>query len=75
MAETHPEWFNTPVLTYLSMKKELLAKFVNESYWGEFGTEQQIIAISTLLDYFEKTRIIKTRLEFIKQSFAKSWHI
>ena len=56
MAEDHPEWFNTPVLTFLSMRKEILGKFLDESSWGEFGTEKQVIAISSLLGYFKKTR-------------------
>ena len=58
MADNHPEWFNTPVLTFLSMRKNVLEKFVNESYWGEFGSEQQIIAVSSLLEYFEKTKTL-----------------
>ena len=66
MADNHPEWFNTPLLTYVSMKKELLGKFVMESYWGEFGTEQQIIATSTLLDYFEKTRALADQFPHLK---------
>ena len=52
-----PEWF-TPSLKYLSMKKELLGQFPDEDTWGEFGTERQIIALSNILDFFKKTRIL-----------------
>ena len=52
---TYPEWF-TPSLKYLSMKKELLGQFPDEESWGEFGTERQIFAFSSLLDYFARTR-------------------
>ena len=50
-----PEWF-TPSLKYLSMKKELLGQFPDEENWGKFGTERQIVAFSSLLDYFARTR-------------------
>ena len=56
MPEDHPEWFNTPVLQYLSMKKELLGKFEKSENFGEFGTEKQVIALSCLLEYFRMTR-------------------
>ena len=55
MAED-PEWFNTPMLKYLSMKKDFLGKFLDITNWGEFGTDQQVIALSSLLDYFKRTR-------------------
>ena len=51
----YPEWF-TPSLKYLSMKKELLGQFPDEESWGEFGTERQVNAFSSLLDYFARTR-------------------
>ena len=53
MTKDHPAWFNTPALTYLSMKKEFLGKTLD---WGEFGTEKQVIALASLLGYFKKTR-------------------
>ena len=55
MAED-PEWFNTPMLKYLSMKKEFLGKFLHKRNWGEFGTYQQVIAFSSLIDYIKRTR-------------------
>ena len=51
-----PEWFNTPMLEYLSMKKEYLGKFLDSKQWGEFGSEKQVIAIFSFLEYFKKTR-------------------
>ena len=39
MAED-PEWFNTPILQYLGMKKEFLGKFLDRNAWGEFGTKK-----------------------------------
>ena len=57
MAEDDPEWFiNNPILKYLSLKKELLDRFQDESVWGEFGTKKQVTAICSLLDYLKKTR-------------------
>ena len=53
----YPEWY-TPSLKYISMKKELLGKFPDEETWGEFGTERKIIALSNILDFFKKTRIL-----------------
>ena len=55
MAED-PEWFNTPMLKYLSMRKDFLGKFLDSEKWGEFGSKKQVIAISSLLDYFKRTR-------------------
>ena len=55
MDEDHPEWFNTPELNYLNMKKEILRKFRNKSDWGEFGTRKQVIALAGLLDFLRKT--------------------
>ena len=52
---TYPEWY-TPTLKYLSMKKELMGKFPDKESFGEFGSEKQIIALSSLVDYFRKTR-------------------
>ena len=53
--KTEPEWF-TPTLKYLSMKKELMGEFPDKESFGEFGTEKQIIALSSLVEYFKKTR-------------------
>ena len=53
MARDYPEWFNTPLLTYLSMKKEFLGESLD---WGEFGTEKQVIALDSLLGYFKRTK-------------------
>ena len=50
----YPEWY-TPHLKFISMKKDLLGKFPDQDSWGEFGSEKQIIALSTLLDYLKKT--------------------
>ena len=50
-----PEWF-TPSLKYLSMKKKILEKFPDQESWGEFGTEKQVNALSSLLDYLARTR-------------------
>ena len=51
MVADYPEWFNTPVLTYLSMKKEFLGKTLE---WGEFGTDKQVIALSSLLESLQR---------------------
>ena len=45
MADDHPEWFNTQELIYLKMKKNMPDKFVDEDYWGEFGTDQQVMSV------------------------------
>ena len=50
-----PEWFNTPMLQYLSMKKDFLGKFLHSRAWGEFGYREQVISITCLLDYYKKT--------------------
>ena len=66
MADEHPEWFNTPVLKYLAMKKEFVNTFSTRCAWGEFGTEQQVIAVSTLLDYLERTRNLSDQFPQLK---------
>ena len=50
----HPDWF-TPAMEYISMKKEFLGGFPNEDTWGEFGTREEVLALSSLLDYFRRT--------------------
>ena len=50
------DFFNTPMLQYLSMKKAFLEIFPDIKAWGEFGSKKKVIAIASLLDYFEKTR-------------------
>ena len=55
MTGNHPEWF-TPGMQYLSMKEEFLGSFLNDSTWGEFGTREEVIALSSLLEYFERTK-------------------
>lgn len=56
MADKYPEWFNTPALQYISMKREFLGEIQNENDWGEFGTEEQVVALSKLLAYFKSTK-------------------
>ena len=48
--------FNTPKLTYLSLKKNFLDRFMIKGAWGEFGSREQAVAVSGLLAYFEETR-------------------
>ena len=45
---------NTPKLIYLAMKRSFLQKF--RKAWGEFGSKQQLVAVSGLLDYYQKTK-------------------
>ena len=66
MADKHPEWFNTPMLKYLAMKKEFLNTFAARCEWGQFGTEQQVIALSRILDYFERTRNLAENFPTLK---------
>ena len=66
MAGNHPEWFNTPILKYLSMKKEFLGDFQGNKHWGELGTQKQVIALSTLLEYLKKTRDLADQFPQLK---------
>ena len=61
---TDPEWF-TPYMKYLSMKKEILGIFSDKESWGEFGTERRIIALTSLLDYFRKTKLLADQFPHI----------
>ena len=51
-----PELFYSPRLQYLSMKKTFLGKFLDRKVWGEFGSEEQLVAVSGLLEYYRETR-------------------
>ena len=51
-----PELFYSPRLQYLSMKKTFLGKFHDRKVWGEFGSEEQLVAVSGLLEYYRETR-------------------
>ena len=64
--DEHPEWFNTPVLKYLAMKKEFLNTFT-KCEWGAFGTKQQVIAVASLLDYLDRTRNLSDQFPQIKE--------
>ena len=66
MADKYPEWFNTPVLKYLAMKKEFFNTFSSECEWGQFGTEQQVIALGKILDYLERTQNFAAELPQIR---------
>ena len=50
------ELFNTPMLRYLSMKKAFLRKYMDQNIWkGGFGSQEHVIALAGLLDYFQQT--------------------
>ena len=48
--------FFTPRLQYLGLKRNFLNKFMVRKAWGEFGSKEQLFAVSGLLDYFQKTK-------------------
>ena len=54
MTENYPEWF-TPRLKYLRMKEEFQENFLKESTWGEFGSKEEVCALTSLLDYLKGT--------------------
>ena len=56
MPEDHSKWFNTPVLQYITMKKEFQENFLKLEGWSDFGSRQQVIALSILLEYLRNTR-------------------
>ena len=48
---------STPRLKYLHLKREFLSKYLDRKAWeGEFGSKEQLIAISSLLQFFEETK-------------------
>ena len=67
--KTESEWF-TPTLKYLSMKKEIMGKFPDKESFGEFGTEKQIIALSSLLEYFRKTRNLSDQFTYLSSDIV-----
>ena len=48
--------FSTPRLQYLGMKRDFLTKSMMRKAWGEFGSKEQLITVSGLLAYFQKTK-------------------
>ena len=52
------EFLKTPRLEYLSLKRNFLARFLDRTAWGDFGSEKQVIAIVSLLQYLEKTSLL-----------------
>ena len=62
--DTEPVWF-TPTLRYLSMKREYLGEFLDREKWGQFGTKQQIVAVSNLLDYLANTRSLGDQYPYL----------
>ena len=48
--------FNTPRLQYLNLKRNFLAKFLDPRAWGEFGSNEQLISVSALLNFFKEAR-------------------
>ena len=47
--------FSSPRLQYLSMKRDFLRKFLDRRAWGEFGSTEQRVAVSGLLEYYKET--------------------
>ena len=48
---------STPRRQYLSCKRDFLSKFLNRKVWeGEYGSKEQLIAVSGLLDFLKRTR-------------------
>ena len=46
---------NPPKLQYLKLKKDFLDMFLDRKDWGGFGSREQPVAVSSLLDIFQKT--------------------
>ena len=57
---------NTPKLIYLAMKRSFLQKFLDRKAWGEFGSKQQLVAVSGLLDYYQKTKSLSEEFPQLK---------
>lgn len=49
------EIFQTPVLKYMNVRRQFLQKYAHPKSWGTYGSKQQVIALTALLDYFRET--------------------
>ena len=49
---------DTPRLKYLRMKKEFLGEYLDSKVWGDFGSKEQLMAVTGLLEYLKKTRVL-----------------
>ena len=56
----------TPRLEYLSLKRAFLSKFLDWKAWeGEFGSREQLTALSSLLGFFQKTKRLAEEFLYI----------
>ena len=53
--------FATPGLKYLSLKKSFLKKARNFLFWGSNGSRQRVIALDTMLRYFQESMMLLDR--------------